>query len=623
MSIWYGILWIISVMMGCWSFSLFVRLVSESVARKRKRLVSQRTNRSFWLAIMLMFISAAAAVLGALMALYIERQYGSGSGWVSTVGFIGGSFGLFAICLIIWAVVGDHSRGRVRCPKCWYDMSAATGLLCPECGHTVKNVKQFKKSRRPRWAFVLAVMLLGLGGVGVGLNDRVRHRGYLAIMPDWMMLMGWESYPDHWVYDTGASRQDSSLAERIGDRLISRDASHELAEELFDRMIEDQDERWSPKNHALLAAVFRADNRTRYRYHENFDEAWLPSGDKLKQLFVASADDILDAILSESPSSIETQILTNQSQWFNDDAYELCSSWTTEASVGGHRYFRYGRRLFYNTENIRGLLSGLKAESSEIDLIQLIRDDEQQRLKRAIRLLTDTGAIVTYIDQYIEAGLSVDGEQREDVLLCHALAITMLADERRIAELDTLAEMMREGNAAERGYALGLMVPLSRVSPKDPPAVVQARRTLVRSAYELAVTLRNGVYSVEARDLLNAAIEAVTAYDEGGRYSFEIVSESFENNGKEPGSMDGYQFYMYDETDERIHNWVESFWGLELSSSFTVRMWLVENFPESVDSPDDDRLEEMLLILSKDEDPDISGKAEVLQYQREDFKERP
>ena len=36
--------------------------------------------------------------------------------------------------LLVWAMFGDRARGRRRCPRCWYDMSGATLLKCPECG---------------------------------------------------------------------------------------------------------------------------------------------------------------------------------------------------------------------------------------------------------------------------------------------------------------------------------------------------------------------------------------------------------------------------------------------------------------------------------------------------------
>jgi hypothetical protein len=37
-----------------------------------------------------------------------------------------------------WACFDDKARWRRRCPHCWYDMSGATGLVCPECGRDAR-----------------------------------------------------------------------------------------------------------------------------------------------------------------------------------------------------------------------------------------------------------------------------------------------------------------------------------------------------------------------------------------------------------------------------------------------------------------------------------------------------
>ena len=42
--------------------------------------------------------------------------------------------------IICWGLWGDRSKGRVRCPKCWYDMRGTVPRLeCPECGHDAKQ----------------------------------------------------------------------------------------------------------------------------------------------------------------------------------------------------------------------------------------------------------------------------------------------------------------------------------------------------------------------------------------------------------------------------------------------------------------------------------------------------
>lgn len=38
------------------------------------------------------------------------------------------------LLMLLWALFRDRSRGRRRCPRCWYDMAGVPGLQCPECG---------------------------------------------------------------------------------------------------------------------------------------------------------------------------------------------------------------------------------------------------------------------------------------------------------------------------------------------------------------------------------------------------------------------------------------------------------------------------------------------------------
>ena len=67
---------------------------------------------------------------------------------------------LVGVLLLCWGLWGDRSKGRARCPKCWYDMRGSLpSLVCPECGHAPGSEHQLYRSRR-RWARVV---------VGVGL----------------------------------------------------------------------------------------------------------------------------------------------------------------------------------------------------------------------------------------------------------------------------------------------------------------------------------------------------------------------------------------------------------------------------------------------------------------------
>ena len=78
------------------------------------------------------------------------------------------------LLLVTWALFWDRSRGRRRCPKCWYDMSGLAGLVCPECGSDAREEQRlFRTRRKLTWAGV-AMFLVAIGPVGVVVSGLVK-----------------------------------------------------------------------------------------------------------------------------------------------------------------------------------------------------------------------------------------------------------------------------------------------------------------------------------------------------------------------------------------------------------------------------------------------------------------
>src|SRR5688572_6505237 len=91
--------------------------------------------------------------------------------WTAWVLLVGGALlALSGLTLLIWSLFWDRSKGRPRCPRCWYDMSAATGLVCSECGGAAKHEGQLHKTRR-RWRLALVGLLLFIGASGVAWRE--------------------------------------------------------------------------------------------------------------------------------------------------------------------------------------------------------------------------------------------------------------------------------------------------------------------------------------------------------------------------------------------------------------------------------------------------------------------
>ncbi len=85
------------------------------------------------------------------------------------------------------ALFRDRSRGRPRCPKCWYDMSGVAGLKCPECGHEARHARKLLKTRR-RWRrAVLGALMIALAVVGAVGEPMIRH-GAAKGAPTWALI---------------------------------------------------------------------------------------------------------------------------------------------------------------------------------------------------------------------------------------------------------------------------------------------------------------------------------------------------------------------------------------------------------------------------------------------------
>ncbi|GMU20170.1 MAG: hypothetical protein AMXMBFR13_02690 [Phycisphaerae bacterium] len=112
--------------------------------------------------------------------------------------------GSLIVALLYLGVFQDRSRGRPRCPQCWYNMTGAPSLVCPECGHDARFQGRLFRTRRRRWPVVLAILL----ALGCAYAWQVRLRiaeskepWALAFRPTWWLLMTFPSRPPAEQYD--------------------------------------------------------------------------------------------------------------------------------------------------------------------------------------------------------------------------------------------------------------------------------------------------------------------------------------------------------------------------------------------------------------------------------------
>src|SRR5688572_22565886 len=91
------------------------------------------------------------------------------------------------VLLMYRSILADRAHGRSRCPKCWYEMSGATGLLCPECGGVALSERALLRTRR-RWRRAgLAFAIILAGAATTQARSYQRWFPY-SIVPSWLLV---------------------------------------------------------------------------------------------------------------------------------------------------------------------------------------------------------------------------------------------------------------------------------------------------------------------------------------------------------------------------------------------------------------------------------------------------
>lgn len=105
--------------------------------------------------------------------------------------------GLLSAFILYRSLLHNRSRGRRRCPKCWYDMSGADasrekGLVCPECGRDAKRERRLYKTRK-RWGWAAIGIAMAIAAYAAVMTPRVRRDGILKYVPTEALIMSLSS----------------------------------------------------------------------------------------------------------------------------------------------------------------------------------------------------------------------------------------------------------------------------------------------------------------------------------------------------------------------------------------------------------------------------------------------
>ena len=105
---------------------------------------------------------------------------------------------LLGVAGICYALFVDRSRGRRRCPKCWYSMAGAPSRSCSECGHTVQKESRFYRTRR-RWKLFFGAVIIVLIALGLSREPFYRAHGYDGLIPASALLVLVQFNDSFWI----------------------------------------------------------------------------------------------------------------------------------------------------------------------------------------------------------------------------------------------------------------------------------------------------------------------------------------------------------------------------------------------------------------------------------------
>lgn len=141
--------------------------------------------------------------------------------WLVWLGMITLFLGSIYVAWKAW--FGDRSRGRKRCPKCWYDMAYATSMTCSECGNTVQRVIELTRTRRHLMKGLLGIVLSTC--LIIAFNETVLYqRNWASYVPTRVLI---------WFLPVSSNPNSDVI-----NQLISRATFNKLSEVNYERFIQ-------------------------------------------------------------------------------------------------------------------------------------------------------------------------------------------------------------------------------------------------------------------------------------------------------------------------------------------------------------------------------------------------
>lgn len=148
--------------------------------------------------------------------------------WIAWI--LAGVLAFAWLAVAVHATFADRSRGRRRCPGCFYDFADADHPACPECGRGITPTSKLHKTRRHWGRVVLASLFLLLPAVVTAGAARIVQTGGWAELPGpvltrmlWLEHAPLDAAVQSYLGSPGVSTADAARVLAFGtSRLASR-----------------------------------------------------------------------------------------------------------------------------------------------------------------------------------------------------------------------------------------------------------------------------------------------------------------------------------------------------------------------------------------------------------------
>jgi len=598
-----------------------VRLVSELFARRRKRLIAQRSRRSLWVGFGLTVVCAVVAAVFGYLAYTNAANYPETERYAAPVYAISGSLVLFGLMMFIGASIGDRPRGRVRCPKCWYDMSAAGGLQCPECGRTAKSIKQFSKAKRRKWAFVLGLLLIGTGAYGMSVSRRVVETDWLAAVPSWFLMAGWEWLPEDWILAEN-SPYYSTLEERFDEMWwldeeplwISESRIRRFGRRLCRELLDDQESRWDTRRLELIASIGNLDAQ--------LDGEWIGPPINASELLSVCAEDSIAALTADNPDTVQLKTLDVLSTsafsfYYNSiNPYDLAKGWIVNrheaAGLGNDEEIEYEWELLelpIVKSELHQLLSPYRDRILNQAFVEKLTYVDDSVSTPAFKIAYDAGLL----DHVQHLYLSPTSDPLQMNPLDKAITIgyysDTLSDKGFSKFIESLDKLLRSDVPSDQLHALNVLTICQRSSELNELSENAPYNALIELAISLTLDKPGSPPEGTAwfPSYTNLALNLLAQHDVDGDRAFPLLAKQLLVNPDDaPYGYTGDDPFG-DTTN--IEAWLKHIAPLATSEDQVVRYWVITNLPVALGSPFDDELDQIAVRMLDDPDEEVADEA--------------